>query len=63
MYECQCCGFRFEEPRRHKEYTEAWGRMVYEVVSGCPRCGGGYIEVPEFEIEEDLEDGENAVDW
>ena len=53
MYECQCCGFRFDEPRYHKEYTEAWGRMVYEVVSGCPRCDGGSIE-----IEEDFEDEE-----
>ena len=53
MYECQCCGFRFDEPRRHKEYTEAWGRMVYEVVSGCPRCDGGYIEINEEDFEDE----------
>ena len=42
MYECQSCGFRFEEPEPHRERCEGYG---YEEVWGCPRCGGGYIEV------------------
>lgn len=42
LYECQSCGFRFEEPAPHREPCEGYG---YEEVWGCPRCGGGYIEV------------------
>ena len=53
MYECQSCGFHFDEPSVHKEYEEAWGRMVAEEVWGCPRCGGGYIKINEEENEDE----------
>ena len=50
MYECQSCGFRFYEPRRHREPCEGYG---YETVWGCPRCDGGYIEIEEDEEEDE----------
>lgn len=56
MYECQSCGNRFHEPRQHKEYSEAWGRPVYEWVYGSPCCDAGYIEINE-------EDNEDEEDW
>lgn len=51
MYECQSCGRRFEkdEVAYHRERCEDYG---YEEVSGCPSCGGGYIEVWEDEEDE-----------
>lgn len=50
MFECECCGFRFAEPKMYRDLVEFWGRMAYEEVEGCPRCGGCFIE---REVEED----------
>ena len=44
MFECECCGFRFTEPKMYRDLVEFWGRMAYEEVEGCPRCGGCFIE-------------------
>ena len=45
LYECQCCGARFSDPAYHREAREFWGRGTWEDVSGCPRCGGSYIQL------------------
>lgn len=45
-YECQSCGAIFQEPGSFEEDRgEAFGFPARERVSGCPRCGGGYIEI------------------
>jgi formylmethanofuran dehydrogenase subunit E len=43
MYLCVDCGKLFEEP---KDYFETHGFMSrpYETWSGCPHCGGAYVE-------------------
>lgn len=53
--ECQSCGHRFSEPQEHWEAREMWGGLGCELVLGCPRCGGGYIE-----IRRDAQDGEDG---
>ncbi len=63
MYECQSCGHRFETPKEHNEWHEVGDARFPEAVLGCPRCGGGYIELPEAEpakdeAEEKTEEGE-----
>ena len=55
MFECECCGFRFDEPKMYRDLVEVWGRMAYEEVEGCPRCGGCYIQIKE--------DNEHEVDF
>ena len=42
-YECQSCGYRFNEPAVHRERRTDYGA---EEIAGCPACGGGYIEIP-----------------
>lgn len=43
MYLCLDCDNLFEDP---KEYSETHGLSSppYETWTGCPRCGGGYVE-------------------
>ena len=42
MYLCVECGSTFEIP---KSYTETHGlEYGYEHFSGCPYCGGAYVE-------------------
>lgn len=53
MFECQCCGAKFSEPALTRERRDWWGSYCYEEISGCPRCGGSYIEI-EKEEEDDL---------
>lgn len=56
MYKCSDCGKIFEEPRRVKEYSEAWGRPVYEEWFVCPVCESTdfdeYSEDDEYEEDE-----------
>lgn len=59
MYECQSCGHRFETPKEHNEWHEVGSARFPEAVLGCPRCGGGYIELPEAEPVKD-KDEENT---
>lgn len=42
-YTCLECGAHFDEPAR---YTERHGFHIppYESFSGCPYCGGAYVE-------------------
>ncbi|MBR2784213.1 MAG: hypothetical protein IKD93_08535 [Firmicutes bacterium] len=48
MLECQSCGLRFDRPaRRREERGCCFGLPARETVSGCPRCGGGFIEIGE----------------
>lgn len=47
MYECQSCGRRFSEPTFHRERRDDYG---FESVLGCPECGGGYIEIPDYAV-------------
>ena len=56
MYECQSCGHRFETPKEHNEWHEAGDARFPEIVLGCPRCGGGYIELPEAAPKEDADE-------
>ena len=45
MYECMGCGRLFDEPREYREYRgECFGFPAYEAMTGCPFCGGGYME-------------------
>lgn len=43
MFICLDCGIVFEEP---KAYIERHGldSPPYEVINGCPVCGGSYVE-------------------
>ena len=43
MFLCLDCDALFEEPQ---EYTETHGlsSTPYEMKSGCPHCGGAYVE-------------------
>lgn len=48
MLECQSCGARFAQPLAHRESRGGcFGRPAWEWVAACPRCGGGFIELPE----------------
>ena len=53
MYVCDSCGCIFTQPQQHREYREYWGGGCWESVSGCPCCGGGYMEVNEDEQEQE----------
>ena len=56
MYKCLSCGTVFEEPLRYKEYSEAWGRPVYEEWAVCPRCYDADFE--EYSEEDEYEEDE-----
>lgn len=56
MYKCPECGTIFEEPLRYKEYSEAWGRPVYEEWVVCPHCKEpGFDEYSEDDEEDEDE--------
>ena len=43
MYLCLDCGQLFEKPEKYTEY-HGLDHPPYEVLSGCPACGGAYVE-------------------
>ena len=43
MHICLDCGILFENPKHHTE-THGLDSPPYETWSGCPECGGTYVE-------------------
>lgn len=43
MHICLDCGILFENPKHHTE-THGLDSPPYETWSGCPECGGAYVE-------------------
>ena len=43
MYLCLDCGALFEDPQKYTE-THGLSSPPYETWTGCPECGGGYVE-------------------
>lgn len=50
MFECLCCGCRFDEPVEYTEQDEYWGARFSFIETGCPVCHGSYAEI-ETEVE------------
>ena len=46
MYICTECGFLFEDPDYWEE-THGFDYGPFESWSGCPKCGGAYVETYE----------------
>lgn len=48
MFICDCCGRVFEEPVEIEDSRgECFGFPSYELMLGCPYCGGSYQELEE----------------
>lgn len=58
-YECQDCGYVFDEPIYVYEPYETYGRIVKEICAVCPKCFGWALEeyIEPEEDEEDVDEG------